>query len=296
MRTERRPRGYLLLGALIALTGCATDPAPPATLPLDDLRAAIGTATEHRRREASVIFEERIAQCMHDQGFDYVPTPAAVEPTLQAEDARDFAARWGYGISTAPAPPVGPEAPPTSEAEQEAYDTALHGEWTALEEDGLPPGLGGCWEEANAARGGNPEDVAAAQTAGLAEELETLEMQIAVDARVMDQNRTWSVCMADAGFDVGTPADAPEAAILGGQEIVNAATDAEEPQVMADVQDLERRIALADLACQDDVDLTGTERRVRAEHEAAFVDQHGPEVESLIGVLEAAGAPAGSSG
>lgn len=298
MPAEVRPRGYLLAGAMIALAGCAPDPAPPTALPLDDLRAAIGTATEDRRREASVAFEEALAQCMHVQGFEYVPAPWAAEPELPAEDARDFAARWGYGISTAPTTPTIAEVPPMSAAEEEAYAAALYGEWAAPDEGDQGAGSGGgCWETANAARGGDPGDAAAAATtAGLAAELEILEMRIAVDPRVADRNRAWSDCMADAGFDVATPADAPQAAILAGQAVEAAASDPAAPQVLADVQDLERRIAVADLACQDDVDLAGTVRRVRAEHEADFVDRHGPEIEALIDVLNEAGSPAGSPG
>lgn len=295
MPTRGRPRGYLLVGAVIALAGCTPDPAPPTELALDDLRAAIGTATEDRRREVTVVFEETLAQCMHQQGFEYVPAPRAVEPELPAEDDQNFAARWGYGISTAPTSPTVAEVPPTSAAEKDAYDAALYGERAVSDEGdpGAEPG-GGCWETANAARGGDPVDVAVAETAGLAKELEILEMQIAVDPRVADQDRAWSNCMADAGFEIGTPADAPEAAILAGQAIESAAAGSEAPQVLADVQDLERQIAVTDLACQDAVDLTGTVRRVRAEHEAEFVDRHGPEIEALIEVLHRAGTPAGS--
>lgn len=297
MPAEVRPRGNFLAGAMIALAGCASAPAPPTALPLDDLRAAIGTATEDRRREASVAFEEALAQCLHEKGFEYVPEPWASDAELPAEDARDFAARWGYGISTAPTTPIDADVPPMSAAEAEAYASALYGEWAAPDEGDPGAGSpGGCWETANAARGGDPDHAAVAATAGLAGELEILEARIAVDPRVADQNRAWSGCMADAGFDIATPADAPQAAISAGRAVEAAASDPAAPRVLADVQDLERRIAVADLACQDDVDLAGTVRRVRAEHEAEFVDWHGPEIEALIAILNEAASPAGTSG
>lgn len=292
MSAEVRPRTFLLAGALIALAGCASNPAPLTSLPLDDLRAAVGTATQERRREAAAVVENALAQCMHEQGFEYVPTPRVAEQELPAEDARDFAARWGYGISTATTAPRITELPPMSPAEEEAYLAALHGERaTDTERDpAAGPGDGGCWEAANAARGREPGEAAA--TALLAAELEVLEMSISVDLRVADQNAAWSDCMADGGFDIDGPEDAPQAAITAGQAIEATATDPATSQVLSEIQDLERQIAVADLDCQDEVDFADTMRAVRAEHEAAFVEQHGPEIEALVAMLTRGGAPA----
>ncbi len=283
MPAESRP-AVLLAGVLLALAGCAAEPAPPAVLPLDGLRAVVGTATEDRRRETTVAFEEALAQCLHEQGFEYVPEPGPVEAQLPAEDARDYAARWGYGISTAPAGPEVVAPPAMSPEEEAAYTAALYGTWGA-EGTGADEGTGGCWEVANSARAGAPAAQAASAVAGLAPELEVLELRIALDQRVADAHRSWSHCMAEAGFDVPTPQDAPQAAILAGQALQAAAPDPASPQVLADIQDVERRIAVEDVTCREVLDLAGTERRVRAEHEAEFVERLGAEVEALVAAL-----------
>lgn len=281
--------------AAAGLAGCATDPPPPSDLPLDELRAAIGTATTDRRHEASVAFEEALAACMHEQGFEYVPEARTAAQDLPAEDARDFAQRWGYGISTAPTASAEPTSVPTpqmSAAEEEAYNAAMFGDWGTSDGEGAADGevgSGGCWEIANAARRTEPDTPA--EAVALADDLELLEKRIAVDPRVLERNRDWSDCMAEAGFEIDTPADAAQAAITAGQEVVAAADDPTAPDVLSQVQDTERLIAVTDLDCQESVDLEPVLRRVRAEYEREFVAAHGPEVEALIALLSESAPP-----
>ena len=114
----------------------------------------ISSATQQRKNQ------EAVARCMAAQGFDYVPEPAASITETNQGGARivtfdtpprfpdlppdQFAARFGYGISTAPpastsGPPVDPNdkiVAKMSVAERVAYQHALYGPNTPLTSQG----------------------------------------------------------------------------------------------------------------------------------------------------------------
>lgn len=174
--------------------------------------------------------EELKAECMADEGFEYIPVDwsrGVVSEPLPAEDeipwgTLEFAEQYGYGITTnpwedseQPLEPIDPgiEDPnmaivdAMSESEQMAYWEALYGPQTEepMPEDGewVPPSWEdmGCsgWAEhevyGDAAYGGGEDD----PFLELQEDMNRMWESMQNDERITAANAAWADCMADAG-------------------------------------------------------------------------------------------------
>ncbi len=173
-------------------------------------------AAEHRERQ------DIIGACMAEQGFDWNPEddPGTVHVVALSEDdgpawgSRDFAERYGFGISVQPASSVftAPDPGPSewvdpnadllaamSPGEREAWQVALygdpalrddHGEWDWLEH--------GCWGYAHwrqEHRSLGEDD----RFAALRDELNRIWDRVLTDPRVGVLDAEWAACMTDAG-------------------------------------------------------------------------------------------------
>ena len=203
---------------------------------IDELwQGSVGAPEQEAAIALLVEHDEKIAECMAGQGFEYIPVTAADIPRNEPDtsfgdlDASEratfeFAETYGYGMTTSPdgdamAPPA-PEigevedlnqayVDAMSEAELSAYRDALYGVIPAFEseEDAIAwaPSLEeqGCWGLAeaevygDAGRGGDvPDDGTWAE---LEAEIGRLQRAIATDPRVAEAVADWSACMGDAG-------------------------------------------------------------------------------------------------
>lgn len=123
-------------------------PLTAADGPLNEYRALIygdglppHASEEERNRhyvQQQSAIEELIAACMAEQGFDFVPTVRATDAIESTAgewepDDRTWVAQYGYGISDYPGrtelnrKPEEADREPMSEAEEQAFQEALHG-------------------------------------------------------------------------------------------------------------------------------------------------------------------------
>jgi hypothetical protein len=222
-----------------------------------------------------------------------------------------FAARFGYGISTAPDPsrPHGGSSDPNeamvgkmSVAERVAYYLALYGPGTKLDSEGfltssITSSDDSCEGRAAAAQPTDQEQQSAQQrldrvrTAyrSLLDQVQDLGNQELADARVKAATQAWSGCMATAGFPGYDDLDAPRAAILReartlmGHEVDATGID---PAKVTAMRQKEIDTAVADNSCRKAWDQTFA--AVRQELEAQFVQENLTELKSYRSALAAA--------
>jgi hypothetical protein len=222
--------------------------------------------TEEQLVTAIEAGESRIAECMADAGFEYIPIDSETfrdamdaQGTVPGISDEEFVAQYGYGITTLPPTHdfrLGDENKrifdDLSSEDQVAYERELLGENTGstfvtmLEgEDFLP--AGGCTEtaigevfteEQLSPSFFNPFDALVEQ-----------------DPRVIAANEDWSGCMGEAGYDYERPDDAEDELI----ERLDAITEGADPatvtgsakDALTELQGEERAIAALDLDCQE---------------------------------------------
>lgn len=272
---------------------------------------------EERQKQYRV--EELVAECMAEQGFEYIPQryedrswgpdPEQEEIwALQEEDPERFAREYGYGITTMPEvttreqdsyeDPNWEIRDSLSPAAQEEYDKALWGEWPEFEEGDEPEGpiepeTPGCYSEAtDEVYGFDEEDYS--QWEALERQFSELYERIENHPRVKEATQAWIDCMAEAGYP-GLEG------IYGGNDLVNermgdlyrwgdfeAGEDLEvlpsdppepDPAELAELQDYEREVALADFQCRRD-HYESEYNSVRDELENQFIEDNRAELEA----------------
>ena len=214
--------------------------------------------------------EAGIATCMSDAGFEYVPVDyATVRQAMLADKSapglsnEEYAANYGYGISTQP--PGGAASPAViglgeenmkifnslSGSDQDAYNYTLFGEnpdatfAVSLEAEDFSE-TGGCTRTA-IEQVFSPEELSAAY-------YNPGDARIEQDPRVIAAIAAWSDCMRETGFNYDSPEETEEDiqdrldGILEGAapEELSAAGQAELTQLQGE----ERAIAVADLECE----------------------------------------------
>lgn len=179
-------------------------------------------------------FEELVAACMAEEGFEYVPKdwreggtlPEAAEESAGHAIAGDLriaaAARYGYGISTqsrfeTPEPTGGVGTDPNadrvaamSDAERRAWDLALtgpgQGEESASGQEPYDWTRHGCvGRAAHEQDAERPEEAARrdfddAAWSDLRDAIGALEESVPDDPRLAEVSARWSGCMNDAGY------------------------------------------------------------------------------------------------
>lgn len=181
--------------------------------------------SEEDRQKARQV-EELIAECMQEQGFEYVPRNVDQAGGSELEDAyaldeSQFVDEYGYGISTLMHSGEDDEADQNqeirdglSESAQEAYDRALWGEIAAAMDGGTGTALTqdpsemsaedmGCQGQASAEiyeTEGPGVTTDMSDFTSLFEDIQTLRERIRNDPQIVDAAAQWADCMADGGF------------------------------------------------------------------------------------------------
>ncbi|NEE01041.1 hypothetical protein [Phytoactinopolyspora halotolerans] len=258
-------------------------------------------------------YQELTAGCMTEAGFEYVvwvPTVDDLDDSIReayALPADEFAAQYGYGISTIDHDGRAEPNPNLlirermSGAERHAYDTALYGGGNGADETGGDDAAldTGCSGEAleQIARERNPE-LSTLDRGLLEEELSVLQGQIQYDGRIAGATKNWSTCMHDRGFaglaDIGDG----QVTVMNrwdettgnaeGQEPVDVA-----PSDLSEMREFEVEIAVADHECRTQ-HYQETFERVVYEHERDFVDEHKDLLETVRDALVADSERAGT--
>jgi hypothetical protein len=293
--------------------------------PLDTYLGAGGGSTATLSATHDREYQEAIARCMAAQGFDYVPEPAGAitstpmagggrlvkldRPSFPDLPAAQFAARYGYGITTAPstsgAGPVDPNdklVAKMSVAERVAYQHALYGENTPLTARGylttsINESPAACTAKAakvipsDAKENALEHRIQRAHAAykSLLDRINALDDQEMADPRMRAADQDWSKCLAAAGFPGYSGIDQPRAKMLSraralmGQDLDPATAD---PMRLADLRRTEVRLAVADNTCRKAWDKTFA--AVRRDVEMSFVHDNLTELKRYRSALAAA--------
>lgn len=271
---------------------------------------AYGELTAGQYQSEQAMAEQIVAECMKEQGFEYIPVDASAPPALVPSDQFDpdalqagtleFAKEFGYGISTwdigdgEPADVELEQVDPNqdyvdslSESAREAYELALHGVPPTDEElasdDWVPdPAKGGCY-------GKSTEEVWNADTAwnapqfsSLVEEMSYVTTDLDNDPEVTAAGALWTSCMAQNGYPgLASPWEAPDLIHVGLRDIWEIG-QAPDPEALAALRDKELSVATADFECSEESRFAETYRDAQFRAEQEFIDSHRAELEALV--------------
>lgn len=239
------------------------------SIPLPGIQA-FGLTNEEFTANVEAV-ESRIATCMTEAGFEYVPADVTAvlevgvwmraDPNMSREE---YKTQWGYGISTRTDNP--PRAvglgeqniqiyENLSEAEKVAYDRTLFGDdpdatFGLMLDDEDFSGLGGCTQEA-------VEEVFPPEM--LTDSfINPKDVLVESDPRVIAAEEAWMECMSEDGYEY----EDQDEIIEEYEERFEAVTGGEDPedlseaalQALEDLQAEEIAVALKDLECQGPLD------------------------------------------
>jgi hypothetical protein len=307
-RATRPAIAIALLGAALALGGCgggdsgggSTGGASASSSSASG--QSVGTVEDQLGFDEAGILarqsrvEAAIAQCMKNEGFDYIPIdPFAARAALVGSSRlsdTDFLKQFGYGISTLWGR-GNPQADPNQRlratlgpADRRAYDRALWGENTgATFQEAVDSGhfdrLGGCTLKATEQVFGGAQVLTQLQG-----KLDELDDRILEDRRMVKAVERWSSCMAAAGYRYEDPDEIDADLFKRTEKIVGPlpgqfATGPPAGQrprpydhaALASLQHDEVAIAQRDSTCEQK-DITPVENVVRPEYEAKFRAQN----------------------
>lgn len=231
MKTTARP-AVAMLGAALALSLAAcsgnTEGATERVGPLDEYFEDLYADWTPESGDAQMRqMEELVAQCMSEEGFEYIPVDHSGGQSFSSDDldvewgTREFAELYGYGATTDPWSDLMEEVPEDggdqwfdpneeyvssmSESEQEAYYLALYGDQTGPAEgeeeewewDWEQAGCQG-WAQNEAWGGGDSDD--GEQFRALQDDMNAMWEATMSDPRIAAVEAEWASCMADAGY------------------------------------------------------------------------------------------------
>ena len=229
--------------------------------------------------------QDAVAECMHEDGFEYVPRIPEQDSAAPADDlpewgTREFAEGYGYGITTLgdlagpePADPNADLLASMSEEGRAEWETALYGAPSTDAEPAI--GSAGCLGEAQREvyGGGLLGDPRFLE---LSAELAPLYEAVDVDPRVVAVTAEWSICMGDAGHEVASPGEAVSELYTDLEHALEIGEEA--PAALTQREVL---VATADHDCQAETGLAATRAEVERELEEQFVADHRTELEEL---------------
>jgi hypothetical protein len=303
-----RPLAVALLAALLPLAACQGTGAGPEAdgSPLAEYRdLALGTRQEQEDLNAAQAtqYEDVVARCMSDAGFDYSPQDRRPVSSFDGDadpsvdpGSRGYREQHGYGITESILKPSAEETSPDTSADdgvddyppglseqgREAYDLQLFGESVA-DDSGTFRNVGGCHNEAwDSVYGAStaPDE----QWQQLVADLESVHDVAMSSPEAVAVAEDWSRCMSD--LDVVGLAD-PSAAEQTIRSLVDGAVSPDESGLMiadtarlAEIEQIESRLSLLDLDCQEKVDYVERREAILWAHEQDFVDDRRAELEA----------------
>jgi hypothetical protein len=240
--------------------------------------------------------EAAIAQCMKNEGFDYIPIDPFAQRAALVGSSRlsdqDFLKQFGYGISTLWGR-GNPQADPNERlratlgpADRRAYDRALWGDnkgatFGEAVDSGQFDRLGGCTLKATEAVFGGAQVLTQLQG-----KLDDLDDRINEDRRMIKAIAQWSDCMAQAGYRYEDPDEIDSDLFRRTEKIVGPLSGqfatgppaGEKPRpydraALARLQHEEVAIAVRDNSCELK-EITPVESVVRPEYEARFRERN----------------------
>lgn len=269
--------------------------------------------------------EELVAACMQKEGFEYIPNLQSGGTIYSSEDeevewgSKEFAEQYGYGIVEWPGMNDTPEddseeyvdpnqdyVEALSESEQTAYYEALHGPGPTDEEmAAMEDGDGGYeydWTKSGC-YGAAQHEVQSESSGGMAayEDPEFTDLFDAMNEvwgaaydeenpsdEVVEINREWADCMADAGHGDFTSPDSVQTVLYEEYDRLQMPDGEDgEWQELSETekqkfQEREIDLALADRSCKQKIDYDDKSMKIQFALEQKFVDEHKTELDALV--------------
>lgn len=318
----------------LGLAGCSggggteepTDTETPMG-PLDEFfEQMYGDFDEDSANAQMMEVEEITAECMAEQGFEYIPVDYSSQTSFSSDEldvewgTLEFAEQYGYGATTNPwgdaeeVPTEGEEwvdpnqdyVMAMSETEQAAYYAALYGEQTytegeeEVEYDWTTAGCQGRASHEVYESGTGMDDE---QFTALQDEMSAMWESAMADPRLAELDAEWASCMADAGYTgLATVGDAEtqfydrmnvvyeEAYADVDPEATDVDYEAIDAAIQAELSTLsaeEIETAVADYTCRDQVKYTQTQTEINIEYQQDFVDAHQAELDAWLEAYQA---------
>ena len=263
------PRHACLLVALALIGGACgggdddavTDAAAAtATSPLAELLGYSTDPSDQKAQQQRFVEQERkvqeaVVDCMKKEGFDYTPMDTSEFIGSSGPfnddipfDSKEWAEKYGFGMSTTLDNPIGAETPMTppsdpngkyveslSESERDAYFKALYGaqqEFDPTETEASAPiryEPSGC--EGNARKNVDPSQAFYTE---FGEEMGDLFESVENDPLIVAASKKWAACMKKSGYEYETPEAMYEEANTKVQEFYGGMGITTEATVLAD--------------------------------------------------------------
>ncbi len=283
--------------------------------PLNDYLSAVwgGDVTDEdwmmRAEEELRVREEIVAECMAEQGFDYIPVVDMGQSSGSADewkpDDREWVAQYGYGavrypgMSDVPDPdeqfvdPNQEYVESLSESEITAFYEALYGPQPSedeLNEDGSQEydwETAGCQGFAqNEVSGGNPME--SEEHKPIMDAINEFYTGMETNPALADVDDEWSNCMADAGYSgFSSQYDAQNSVYDELNSYYESMTDyVEDDPALDEIADREIELALADLDCRESTDYRERRQAVSVELEEQFIADNKAALEALVAAAE----------
>lgn len=254
--------------------------------------------------------EELVAQCMQDEGFEYIPAPSTMTFSSGTEwkpEDREFVAQWGYGAVKYPDADEQPDpeqmtpdpnadyVTALSESEQAAYYKALYGPSPSEEEMSEDGSYEYNWETAGCngwadheINGDDP--LQSDEFADLMDAVTKFYENAASLPAIADLDREWAACMDAAGYPgFAAQADAQNSIFDELNGMYENMTEAGPDQAtMDDIHKREVDLALADLDCRKETDYRAKYQKAQFDAEEQFIADHKTELEAMKAAAEQA--------
>lgn len=262
--------------------------------------------------------EEAVAACMAEAGFEYHPMleepsyvttwrelPHTVEVaeefgygfSIEAEGRGNGTARWSVPNQEGQAERANREYKESlSPAARAEYERVLLGDPLAVLEEGYDEMTdGGCYTRSYA-------EISTlmwpTEFAAVIDAMGEIYAQVESDPRLVDAQRAWTLCMADAGYPDLTQLRDAQSFVDGlitrflaenadriDRTLAESEYDAiraSVPAELAELQAAERAVAVADATCREDSGYTRVEHEVTLEYEQDLVDRYRDELDAWV--------------
>lgn len=320
MITPVRTLAALSASALVlALAACSPGGGDAAedeySSPLNDYLSAVwgGDLSEEdamaRAEEELRIREEIAAECMAEQGFDYVPVVDMGYTSSSGQewepDDREWVAQYGYGAVRSPGSDDVPDpdeqfvdpnqeyVESLSESEMTAYYEALYGPQPTEEELNDDGSYEYNWETAgcqgfadNETRASNPME--SEEHKPLMDAINEFYTAMETDPALAEVDGEWVTCMEEAGYSgFSAQFDAQNSVYDELNAYYEGITDyVEDDPALDEIAEREIDLALADLDCREATDYRERRQAVSVELEEQFITDNKTALEALVADAE----------
>ncbi|WP_019180584.1 hypothetical protein [Microbacterium yannicii] len=306
-----------LVGSLAACSAPGGSAAPdPEDSPLNKYMMAVWGGDlspeeqEERFAKEQEQREELVAECMTQEGFEYIPvvqdgTTFMSDGEEWKPEDREWVAQYGYGMVNYPGRdepmptddmPVDPNqdyVTSLSESEQQAYYEVLHGPPVPEDQMNEDGSYEYDWEQAGCY--GYAQHEVEQSNPAMADEFKPLMTAMEEfwtethESEVFDEiDAEWSACMADAGhagYDAQMDAQTTLSDELN-EYYENQTEWVEDDPELAEFGEKEIEVALADLECREETGYRAAYAEIQYELEEEFIAAHKADLDALKAAAE----------